>query len=186
MGVAADVFALGVLMWQLWHGRGGPRPRDGFADCIPSSGDGEEVAVWLAQGNRPSFRIGDQQQDESQAVGADWGRAVRLGWTALVRSCWRGAACERPSAADVATALRQLQADPQQRMVMMSDNGRIPSAPTPRITSENSVLADQREQHEEVSATLGQWAAAVGLAEGVPPSVPGSVGQQLSPRERYI
>ena len=191
VGVAADVFALGVLLWQLWHGRGGPRPRDGFADCVPKSRGGEEVALWLAQGSRPSFRYGEQPH-ESQAAGSDSEHAVRLGWMALVRSCWRGAARERPSAADVAAALRQLQTDPS--MVMSDGNGRIPSAPTtPSVTSQtrraqNSVLADQRERHEEVSAKLGQWAAAVGLPyEGVPPTAGSVTGHgQLSPRERYI
>jgi hypothetical protein len=138
VGQAADVFSLGILLWQLLQAAtvlaaasdsthtkhsgsaAALTPAEGFAHrkSIGTQQQhqqqqqevGEQrVAEWYAQGNRPAFSLEQEQIMSASHFGSKNALPWMFSWAAVVRACWRDAANERPSALNVAAAMRQLQ-----------------------------------------------------------------------------
>lgn len=83
-GISADMFSVGVLLWEIWHGT--------LANWCSSGMGGKELAEQIRQGTLlPST---ESQEDDVQAV-----------WVNVLQNCWSAVPDDRLTAACAYDAL---------------------------------------------------------------------------------
>ena len=83
----ADIYSLGLLMWEMWYGQ------RAFADAL--GGTPQDLFDWVDKGNRPVHKQGC--------------KTLPYFWERLMTQCWDGDPDKRPTAKECMKEVKEWQ-----------------------------------------------------------------------------